>query len=313
MAAPPPPLSSTPTPLSTPDSTGVHQVLPAPPSPQDEFSPKIEEARARAAIEAVQKKYLDYYGPRYQADAIQITLDGAWARGVTLWKIDSKAFDETFTILAHRQLDGNWQAMMPGSDGLYLQWLDAAPESLIPAASKSQLRAQANEAASLQSPQTTPMVPLPVTSAEESNGQVEQQVLAQPTATPTAMPSVIVTLPSGWPSKPVGPLPTPVSGVIPLIILGNDDESGPASSELLIQQEVANASASCSDADSFQFPVGGANDHSGWNRTTQFGGTTVLGPGHLGEDYDWASGDETGKPVVATANGKVFYATGQTQ
>ncbi len=64
-------------------------------------------------------------------------------------------------------------------------------------------------------------------------------------------------------------------------------------------------------AASFQFPVGDPIDHSGWDRTTTFGGVGVA-PGHLGEDY-FVSGhhndsEAAGKPVNATASGIVRFA-----
>lgn len=80
-----------------------------------------------------------------------------------------------------------------------------------------------------------------------------------------------------------------------------------------LKQTNMSDSANYADADLFQFPVGSADDHSGWDRPLDFGGVGPLGPGHLGEDYALPNGvDSAGQPVYATANGIVVYATGST-
>jgi len=137
---------------------GAQSPLPPPPSPKN-LSPEIEQARARQAMESVLAKYLAYWGPRYQLSLGEVTVDGEWAHGVTEWQSQTKTLSGPIHILAHRSSDGTWQALLPGADGAYLQWLEAMPERLMPASEKSQLRAQAAEANALRRPQTTPAVP----------------------------------------------------------------------------------------------------------------------------------------------------------
>jgi len=107
--------------------------------------PEIEQARARQTIEAVLDKYLRYWGPRYQVAPVEVAVEGDWAYGLARWRSETRILEGPIHILAHRLPDGTWQALMPGSEGLYLQWVEAVPESLMPAEEKGQLRAQAAE------------------------------------------------------------------------------------------------------------------------------------------------------------------------
>ena len=181
--APPPPTQ--PAPAPPPAGPGVAgQPLPTPPPP-DDLPPEAEEARARQAIEAVLGKYLRYWGPRYQVAPVEVTIEGEWAHGVGQWQSQARTLEEPIHILAHRLPDGTWQALMPGTDGLYLQWVDAVPESLTPADEKGQLRTQAAEADALRR-------------------AVKPSMIITPT-TPSLRPPL--------PSEPLGPLapaPTPV-------------------------------------------------------------------------------------------------------
>jgi len=142
--APPPPTP----PAPTPPPAGLDvaaQSLPTPLSP-DSLPPEVEEARARQAIEAVLGKTLRYWGPRYQVAPVEVTVEGEWAYGIAHWRSQARTLEEPIHILAHRLPDGAWQALMPSTDGLYLQWVEAVPESLVPPDEKSKLRAQAAEA-----------------------------------------------------------------------------------------------------------------------------------------------------------------------
>jgi murein DD-endopeptidase MepM/ murein hydrolase activator NlpD len=180
-AAPPPP---TPTPITTPIApTGIGQGNPVPPIP-GEMPAQVEQARARQAMEAALAKYLRYWGPRYQVAPVEVTVESEWAHGVAKWQGQAKTLNGPIHILAHRLPDGTWQALLPGTDGLYLQWLEAMPERLMPASEKSQLRAQAAEAETLQRPQATPAVPQGVKkgTGKPANLAVKQM---QPTVTPT--------------------------------------------------------------------------------------------------------------------------------
>lgn len=148
-ADPPLPTSPTPTPPVEPQ---IGHPTYTPPSPVA-LPPEVEESRARQAIEAALAKYLRYRGPRYQVAPIEVAVEGEWAHGVAPWQSEAKTLSGPIHILAHRSADGTWQALLPGSDELYIHWIDAVPESLVPAGEKSQLRAQATEADTLQQPQ----------------------------------------------------------------------------------------------------------------------------------------------------------------
>ena len=182
------PSPTPPTPLHIEPNT-ANLTPPPPPSP-GALSTKVEDARARQAIEAVLEKYLRYWGPRYRVAPVEVTVEGEWARGVARWRSEAKTLKEPIHILAHRLPDGTWQALMPSTDGLYLRWLDGMPESLVPVDEKGQLHTQAAEADALRRPQATPAVPPAVTAAppgrEGPGGPVESTPeLLHPVATPT--------------------------------------------------------------------------------------------------------------------------------
>ena len=179
--APPPP--TLPAPTSPPAEPGVAgQSALIPPSPGD-LPPKVEEARARQAIEAVLEKHLRYWGPRYQVSPVEVTVEDEWAYGVAQWRSQARTLKGPIHILAQRLQDGTWQALMPNSDGLYLQWVDAAPESLVPAGEKNELRTQAAEADALRRPQATPAIP-PAATAMPSGKAGPGRPPAEPTLIP---------------------------------------------------------------------------------------------------------------------------------
>jgi hypothetical protein len=130
-----------------------------PPTPET-FSQEMEQTRASQAMKAVLEKYLDYWGPRYQASLAEVTVKGNWALGVAEWQSQASTLKEPVNILAHLTSDGSWQALLPGTDGAYMQWLEAIPTSLVTTSKKSQLRTQAVEADSLQRSQDKPELPI---------------------------------------------------------------------------------------------------------------------------------------------------------
>ena len=165
--APAPPTLPAVSPGVTPVSAeprAADRSFPTPPAP-DDLPAEVEQARARQVIEGVLNKYLRYWGPRYRVAPVEVTVEGEWAYGVAQWQSRARTLEEPIHILAHRMPDGTWQALMPSSEGLYLQWVDAVPESLVPAGEKTALRVQAAEADTLmkQPQQHTPAVP-PLTS-----------------------------------------------------------------------------------------------------------------------------------------------------
>ncbi|WP_347243123.1 hypothetical protein, partial [Thermogutta sp.] len=118
-----PPLPITPTPTTVPVTPiGRNQGIAAPPTP-GESRPQVEQARARQAIDAVLEKYLRYWGPRYRVAPVEVAVEGEWAHGVAQWQSEARTLSGPIHILAHRLPDGTWQALLPGTDGLYLQWL----------------------------------------------------------------------------------------------------------------------------------------------------------------------------------------------
>jgi len=151
----------------------------------------VEEARARQAIDGVLEKYLRYWGPRYQVSPIDMTVGGEWAHGVAEWQGEARTLSGHVHILAHRLPDGTWQALMPSTDGQYLQWLDAVPETLVPASQKGQLRTEAAEADAVRPVQAAPAVP-----PAETVPPPSVQGPAQPTATPTPLVPAPATQPT---------------------------------------------------------------------------------------------------------------------
>ena len=182
-SAPLPPTPSAPTsPPAGLDLAG--ESLPTPPAPGS-LSHEAKEARARQAIEAVLEKYLRYWGPRYQVAPVEVKVEGEWAYGVAPWQSEATVLNSPLHVLAHRLADGTWQALMPESDGLYLQWLEDVPESLVPNGERDRLRTQAQEA----NPFQHGIIPLPTITS------------TMPVSRPWG---------PGQPSGPLTPSPTPI-------------------------------------------------------------------------------------------------------
>ena len=144
-ASQPEPLSPSP-PASPNEPEGEQrQSLDAPGGPPapDQLPASVERARARQAVQEVLAKYLDYWGPRYRVALPQVAVEGGWAHATIAWQSEARPLEGPIHVLARRSPQGDWQALMPGSDGLYLPWVDAVPESLVPARTKDELRDQA--------------------------------------------------------------------------------------------------------------------------------------------------------------------------
>jgi len=102
-----------------------------PPVPADFQSPDIETERVRAAMEAVLQKHLDTLGPHYDVGVLEVTVEGVWAHGVAAGEGEPKAASEPIHLLARRDFNGAWQALLPSEEGLFPQWVEKAPKSLI--------------------------------------------------------------------------------------------------------------------------------------------------------------------------------------
>jgi hypothetical protein len=145
--AAPPPLDTPSPPVSPVEPSVTAQPSQNPPAP-DDLAPEMEQARARRAMEAALEKYLDYWGPRYQVAPVEVAVEGEWAHGVADWRGQARTLSESVHVLAHRLPDGTWQALMPSSDGLYLQWLEAVPEKVMTLTEKNLIRSQIQLSAS---------------------------------------------------------------------------------------------------------------------------------------------------------------------
>lgn len=172
-AAPPP--TSLPVATAAPTTPiATSQPARAVPVPGD-LLPALDRARARQAIEAALGKYLAYWGARYRVEALDVAVQGEWAHGAAQWAGEARTLQGPLHILARRLPDRSWQALLPGSDGAYGQWLDAAPAALLTAGEKSTIRAQVAEAAARQRQQATPQVPPAATSTPIATQQPYQQ------------------------------------------------------------------------------------------------------------------------------------------
>jgi hypothetical protein len=126
-----------------------------PPSP-DSLPAEAEQARARQAMQAAVDKYLAYWGPRYATTPIDVDVEGEWAHSVAAWEGEAAPPGGPLHVLARRLPDGEWQALLPGSDELFSQWVEEVPERLVPEDQKSQLRNLVLAADALQKPQRIP-------------------------------------------------------------------------------------------------------------------------------------------------------------
>lgn len=185
--APPPPVGpeSSSAPATGEGTAGdlSHQA----PSP-DTIPEEVEQARARQAMESVLDKYLAYWGPRYQVAPVVVTVEGEWAHGVAEWRSQARTLSEPIHVLAHRLPDGTWQALMPSSEGLYLQWVSSRPLNLAPAEQKSRLVTQAEEMEALHSVDAPPLIPAGLRTGDEEAGEpvISGLFPARVTPTPTA-------------------------------------------------------------------------------------------------------------------------------
>jgi len=157
-----PTLPEPPTPPVTPplpaEPGAEGEAMPTPPPPGN-LPPEMEKERARQAIEAVLEKYLNYWGPRYQAAPVEVAVEGEWAHGAAEWRGTASTVDGPLHVLARRDESGAWQALMPSEEGLYLQWVEEMPERLVPTRERNLLRTQAVKADALRKPQIIPAVP----------------------------------------------------------------------------------------------------------------------------------------------------------
>ncbi|MDX9953134.1 MAG: Ig-like domain-containing protein [Anaerolineae bacterium] len=183
---PPPPAIG----FQTPNDRAINDTSTATstPTPGD-LSPTAEQMRVQQAMEMTLAKYLDYWGPRYQVAPVEVRVIGDWAHGVAAWQSQERTFKTSINLLAHRLHDGQWQVVMPDNEEVFLQWVTAAPGQLLSASVKSQLRAQAAEAATLRPPTASPMVPPPATERTPAQTPI---ALLQPTPTPTPVSPIKV-------------------------------------------------------------------------------------------------------------------------
>lgn len=152
---------------------------------------EAEEARARQAIEAALSKYLHYWGPRYQVTTVDVAIEGEWAHCAAEWQGEARLLQAPIHVIAHRSVAGTWQALLPATEGLYLRWVDLAPEGLLPAGQKDLLRAQAAEAQALWPSLPVPQVPPPTTASPAKEPRP-----GEPPATP--VPRVMQAGPQSW-------------------------------------------------------------------------------------------------------------------
>lgn len=139
-AAPPPPTD--PAPLIEPQGQSTAPTQPAPSAP---VADAFEEQRAKMAMEMALDKYLETLGPRYTTGVIEVSLDGDWALGVAQWKGNARTFNGPLNILAHRQHDGSWMAMLPNVSEEFTRMVENVPFELVPIDIKDELIMQAKE------------------------------------------------------------------------------------------------------------------------------------------------------------------------
>ena len=111
-----------------------------PPDPGD-----FEEERAREAIEKAIQKLTASWGPRYQLNPVEISINGDWAIGSASWKSDEKIFDKPVTVIAKRFTDGKWFAMTPDRSDEFSEMLMEVPDQLLSEKEKDDLISKVDE------------------------------------------------------------------------------------------------------------------------------------------------------------------------
>jgi len=202
-----------------------------PPDPGD-----FEEERAREAIEKAIQKLTASWGPRYQLNPVEISINGEWAIGSASWKSDEKIFDKPVTVIAKRFTDGKWFAMTPDRSDEFSEMLMEVPDQLLSEKEKDDLLSKVDEFSLNQPANGTIRLldfidnPEILTSSEPNTGDGVEIMI-----TPTPMPSTQSTLPqSDWPSHGTVPTPVPTSRMLEqeaIIQFENDSDVGNLNSQ----------------------------------------------------------------------------------
>lgn len=205
-AAPPPPNEKPETSFPA-NGIRLNEVNNTPPDPSN-----FEEERAREAIESALQKLTASWGPRYQLNPVEITINGEWAIGSASWKSDEKIFDKPVTVIAKRFTDGKWFAMTPDRSDEFSEMLMEVPDQLLSEKEKDDLLSKVDEFSLNQPANGTIRLldfldnPEILTFTGSSTGDGVEIMI-----TPTPTPSPQSTLPeSNWPDNNLNsPIPTP--------------------------------------------------------------------------------------------------------
>lgn len=106
---------------------------------------EFEKARVKSSMEVALLKYTSDYGPRYQSEIIEISIEGDWALGTINWDREGKSSNEPVNILARRQKNDTWIAVMPGDSNEFAFLIEAAPKSLVPSELKKEILNQSEK------------------------------------------------------------------------------------------------------------------------------------------------------------------------
>ena len=172
--APPPPTPTVePTAEMPPEAVDTTpQSTPAPPSPE-ELPKEVQEARARSAMEAVLNKYLDHLGSRYRATLGEVAVDGPWAHGVAAWQSEDAVTEGPLHLLAHRDEQGTWQALLPSEEGMFPQWVEEMPENFVSMHIKEALHDQVTDVDNFFTARSSQTSELPSTTTASVQAQDE--------------------------------------------------------------------------------------------------------------------------------------------
>ena len=138
----------------------------------------IDESNTAAqAIDRAATKYLDMLGVNLEeVSSINLTEEGDWAYGIL--QVES---GQDIYVLAHRQGNGFWQAVVPRQNGVFKQWLEEIPTDLLSNESKAVIEAESSRYTdgSLSAQIVSTPVPsvLPKTEVEQSYPQTDSQFI----------------------------------------------------------------------------------------------------------------------------------------
>ena len=184
-AAPPPPRG----PGQTQGDTGSQESAQHSPPQAGQYLTEREQQRATQAMERVLQKYLSGASQRLEGRITNVVMQGEWARGLGEWpSLTADSSQEGLYLIAHRQRSGEWQALLPAAESLYLSWVEQIPAELAGPEDRLTMRLQAERGSDYWRPEAF-RTPAPAALPESNTGCTSTSQGSSPSS-PLAFPQM---------------------------------------------------------------------------------------------------------------------------